>query len=341
MEVVRILGKAEPRLAKVIQVKVNTNPFRSARIKHAIIRGGRMDSRLCITLLRTASFAVLLGTAGAEDNRILGQWSSGTFEGMNSVVRRECTAVGVTERKIRLNFEPGTKKVEGEWVRWTRSMWMNTDNRSCRWSTEATQFEPLYQATVVYLLNGEFDKTGTVLKIHGEFAKCDGNACSRWKASSEMSKPFDTELTMMGSKLVDLNGKSDPRDGTAFVRVSDQADEVEEANSTLERYLKMIDAGEIDRFYDNAISSGFRSNTTRQQFKAVTSEFQTRVGRTTSRRNLNTLYLLYVPSVSKASGEYLFVFNGVETSKKLTGAEFALLIKENGEWKVYWINYAS
>jgi hypothetical protein len=125
------------------------------------------------------------------------------------------------------------------------------------------------------------------------------------------------------------------------VRITDQADEVEEADNALEGYLKMIDAGDLDRFYDNAISSGFRSNTTRQQFKAVTSDFQTRVGRTTSRRNLNTLYLVYAPSVSKAPGEYLFVFNAVETAKKLSGAEFALLIKENTAWKVYWITYGS
>jgi hypothetical protein len=295
-----------------------------------------------VTLLAVAaSCGIFLGTANAQDTRILGQWSSGTFDGLYTIIRPECTSVAVTERRIRLTLVPGSNKVEGEWVRWSRSMWMNTDNRSCRWVPEATQFEPLYSASWFYLLSGVFDKTGNVLKIHGDFAKCDGNACSRWQAATEMTKPFDTELKLVGGKLVDMNGHADPSDGVQFVRVSDHAEEVEEANSALEGYLKMIDAGDLDRFYDAAVSSSFRNNTTRQQFKAVVSAFQSRVGKPSSRHNLNTLYIIYAPSISKMPGQYVFLYNGVETTKKASGQEFILLAKESADWKVYWINTGS
>jgi hypothetical protein len=295
-----------------------------------------------VTLLAVAaSCGISLGTANAQDTRILGQWSSGTFDGLTSVIRRECTAVAVTERRIRLTLVPGSSKVEGEWVRWSRNMWINTDNGSCRWVPEATQFEPLWSGSWVYLLTGVFDKAGSTLRIHGEFVKCDGNACSRWQAATEMTKPFDTELRLVGGKLFDMNGHTDPSEGVEFVRVSDHAEEVEEANSVLEGYLKMMDAGDVDHFYDAASAESFRKDTTRQQFRAAVSEFQSRVGKPRSRHNLNTLYIVYAPIFSKAPGQYVFLYNGVETTKNLRGGEFILLTKESSEWKLAWISTGS
>jgi hypothetical protein len=53
------------------------------------------------------------------------------------------------------------------------------------------------------------------------------------------------------------------------------------------------------------------------------------------------LYIIYAPSISKMPGQYVFLYNGVETTKKASGQEFILLAKESADWKVYWINTGS
>jgi hypothetical protein len=154
-------------------------------------------------------------------------------------------------------------------------------------------------------------------------------------------KVFRTQLKLIGGNLVDTNETDDPSDDVTFMRLSDEAEMVDEARSAVETLVKPLDRGEVDQFYTTAASSSFRANTTLDQFHSAMTEMQTKGGLVNSRRYLQTTNILYAPMITKTKGEYVLFSNTVGTTKKTGGVEFILLIREQSEWKVYWINYGS
>jgi len=271
---------------------------------------------------------------------MLGMWSAGSVDGIAPVQRQECAALTFSERRIRLSAVPGTNKFEGEWIRTIANIWMNTDNRNCRWFPEASLFESMFQATWAYLLDAVYDPARGVMKVDGRFSKCDGNGCDRL-VTANAKNPFHTELRMNNSRLVDTNMTDDPSDDLEFIRVSDEADRADDAKTALSSWLKALDGGDFGRFYDQATSSNLRTNTSRKDFVDRLSTQRDRVGATTSRQTLKTLYAEHAPFISKSAGEYVLFCNGVESSKSARGMEFLLLVNDGGTWKVTWLNYGS
>lgn len=267
-------------------------------------------------------------------------WSAGSVDAIGSVQQQECSALTISERRIRLSTIPGTNKVEGEWIRTTASIWMTTDNRNCWLFPEDSLFQPMFQTTWGYVLDAVYDAARGVMKVDGRFAFCNGNGCDRIvKATAK--KPFHTELKMITDRLVDTNMTDDPSDDLEFVRVSDDADRADDAKTALAMWLKILDAGDFGRFYDQATSASFRSIASRKDFIARLSAQRDRVGTTTSRQTLRTLYAQDAPFISKSPGEYVLFWSGVESTKSARGLEFMLLANDGGTWKLTWFNYGS
>lgn len=267
-----------------------------------------------------------------------GVWSSGTLEQVGAVQRPECTYLAVTDRKVTLKPVAGTSNFEGEWVRWTRYVWMTSDGLKCRWYTSEDQFEPVLGSIWTYRLEGNIsDAQGDALAVHGTYVNCLGNGCSQMSVAA---KTFQTELKLIRGTLVDTNATADPSDDVEFLRLSDEAELVDEARTALETSIKLLDSGDIDHFYTTATSSAFRASTSIDQFHSRMSELQ-KLGLVTSRRYLLTTNVLYAPMITKDRGEYVLLSNTVQTDKNTGGVEFIFLIREQSEWKVYWINYGS
>ena len=87
-----------------------------------------MDS-VCRVLLFV--FCIGLVPASSQSSPVppamLGLWSAGSVDAIGSVQRQECSALTISERRIRLSTIPGTNKFEGEWIRTTANIWMTTD----------------------------------------------------------------------------------------------------------------------------------------------------------------------------------------------------------------------
>lgn len=270
-----------------------------------------------------------------------GQWSSGTLEGIGPVSKDkpECLMTSITERRLRLTREPGSDKIEGEWVRWTRNMWVTTDNLRCRWFTEDPRFEPMFQAMWVFVLDGTYDAATQSLRLDGTYKQCDGIACSRW-VTPATTKSFKTTLRIRDGVLVDTNTTPDSADDVQFLRISDEAEFASDARMALDAALRHIDADEFEAFYERATSTEFRRNASREQTMQALTAMRRAFGPLKSRKFLNTAYLLYTPAISKERRDSILFTNGV-FSDRTHGGEYMLLVKEAGAWKVSWWQYGS
>jgi hypothetical protein len=270
---------------------------------------------------------------------LLGLWSASSVDAIRSVQQQECSALTISERRIRLSTIPGTHKFQGELIRTATDIWMTTDNRNCRLFPEDSSSEPMFQATWAYVLDAVYDATRGVMNVDGRFAYCNGN-CGRFVTASAR-KPFHTELKMNHDHLVDTNMTDDPGDDVEFVRISNETGRTGDAKTALATWLKILDAGDFGRFYDQATSASFRSTASRKDFIDRLSTQRERMGSTTSRQTLQTLYVQHAPFISKSPGEYVLFWSGVESTKSARELEFMLLVKDGGTWKVTWLNYGS
>lgn len=216
---------------------------------------------------------------------------------------------------------------------------MTTDNRNCRLSPEDSLLQPMSQATWGYVLDAVYDAARRVMKVDGRFANCSGN-CDRF-VTAAARKPFHTELKINNDHLVDMNRAGDPNDDLEFVRISDETDRSDHAKAALAAWVKILDAGDFGRFYDQATSASFRSVASRKDFVDKLSNQRDRVGATTSRQTLQTLYAQHAPFISMSPGEYVLFWSDVESTKSARELEFMLLVNDGGDWKVAWLNYGS
>jgi hypothetical protein len=289
----------------------------------------------------SAVFVLLAAPATAVSDvpsPMLGTWTSATLDGMGNNGRPQCSVITVTDRKLTLKSEPGSTRVEGEWVRWTRNVWMTSDNLACRWYPEETTFEPVFGSIWTYSLRGSYDAQRQVLKVHGDYSNCLGNGCEKMRLGATS---FDTEFTLQGDTLTDTNATPDPSDDLEFMRLAADSETVEDAREATEGWLKKLDGGDIDGFYDQATSTGFRQGVQRSQFHTVTAALIDRVGLVSSREFLLSTHVLYAPGLAKGRGNYVLFSNKVLSSKKMGGVEFLLVVKDGGDWKVQWLNYGS
>jgi hypothetical protein len=272
-----------------------------------------------------------------NSNGFLGRWSSGTLDA-SGAYSPGCTAYASTTRTVTLSSMPGSNTVAGEWVRSTSTFWIDSNSQKCRWNQDEKLYEPNFFSVWTYRINGVYDSRHEALSVHGEYSNCLGNACEVRKIGS---KSFDTELKFDSGRLINTNKTADPTDDVEFLRISDEADEVDEARSALDPCLKSLDAGNSDAFYDCAASSSFRESTPKPVFKARVSDWASTFGLVTARRSLIATHFVYAPMISKAKGDYVLLNNLTGTDKNVGGGEFIFMIKEGGTWKVLWITYGS
>lgn len=270
---------------------------------------------------------------------MLGLWFAGSVDANGSIQQQECSALTISENRIRLSAVPGTGRFEGEWIRISANIRMTTDNRNCRSLPEDAPLQPMSQATWGYVLNAAYDAARRVMKVDGRFATCNGN-CDLF-VTATARKSLHTELRMTNDRLVDTKMTEDPSDDLEFVRVSDQADRADHAKIAFAAWLKILDAGDFGRFYDQATSAFFRSTASRNAFIERLSIQRDRVGTTISRQTLKSLYAQHAPFISKSPGEYMLFWSGVESTKSAQALEFMLLVNDGGTWKVTWLNYSS
>lgn len=268
---------------------------------------------------------------------ILGLWSASSVDAIGSAEQQECSALAISERRMHLSTIPDTNKFQGQLVRTATKILITTDNRNC--SSSAEDSSAMSQATWAYVLDATYDAARGVMKVDGRFAYCNGN-CGRFLTASAKG-PFHTELKTNNDHLVDTNMTDDPGDDVAFVRANDETQRADHAKTKLAAWLKILDAGDFGRFYDQATSAFFRSNVSRKDFIDRLSTQRRRVGTTTARQMLQALYVQHAPFISKSPGEYVFFRNGVESTKSSRGLEFMLLAFDGGAWKVTWLNYGS
>jgi hypothetical protein len=268
-----------------------------------------------------------------------GLWSSGFVDSIGSVQGQECSALTISERQIRLSAIPGTNKLEGVWIRTTTNIWMTPGNHNCRWFSEDSTYQPIFQTTWFYVVGAVYDSALGVMKMDGKFANCDGNGCEHF-VSATAKMPFHIELKLSGSRLVGSSMTDDPSEDLELIRVDDEVDHTDEAKTALTKYMKLLDSGEFARFYDQATTALFRSFASRQDFIDKLSAQRDRVGTTISRQT-KILYVERVPFMSKSSGEYVLFWSGVDSTKSARGLEFILLVNDGGTWKVRWLSYGS
>jgi hypothetical protein len=262
----------------------------------------------------------------------LGVWSSATLDEIASVGRPECQSIKLTQRTVTLKTAPD-KVISGTWVRWTRRVWLNVDYE-CRWFPEESQFEPIQGAEWTYNIKGRSnDDRSQSFNIVGEYSTCLGNACNRWAHENG----FETELKLVGNTLVDTNKTEDLHDDVEFMRFSDEEDLLEDARTTAEQLFKPLDLGQLDRFYDQATTSSFRSNISRDEFSKRVSEPQARLGLAVSRKYLLTTHVLYAPMVKTGRDDYVIFSNKVTRAGGTTFLESVCLARENGQWRVLWL----
>src|SRR5271157_166326 len=126
----------------------------------------------CLPLVSVAQ------AAGAV--KALGVWSSATLDEIAPVGQPQCLSMQLTQRTVTLKMMPGKDTIGGEWVRWTRRVWLNSDN-GCRWFPGEAQFEPILGAVWTYTISGDIkDKQSQSLRVVGAYSACVGNACNRW-----------------------------------------------------------------------------------------------------------------------------------------------------------------
>jgi hypothetical protein len=270
---------------------------------------------------------------------MLGLWSTGLVDAIGTVQGQECSALTISERQIRLSAIPGTNKLEGVWIRTATNIWMTTDNRNCRWFPDDSSFRPMFQTTWFYVIDGIYDSAREVMKVDGRFANCDGNGCDRF-VTATAKRPFHTELKINDGRLVGANMVDDPSDDLELVRASDAADRADEATTALAPWLKILDAGDFGRFYDQATSAPFRSIASRKDFIDKLSTQRDRVGTAMSRQT-KALYVQHAPFISKSPGDYVLFWSDVESTKSSSELELMLLVNDGGAWKVTWLNYGS
>lgn len=310
-----------------------------SQYKSVLFWSSIMDS-VCRVLLFV--FCIGLVPAFSQSSPVpppmVGLWSAGLVDAISSVRGQECSALTFSEYQIRLSASSSTDKFEGVWIRTTTKIWMTTpEGRNCRWFPDDSSFQPIFQTTWFYILNAAYDAAGGVMKVDGGFANCDGNGCNRFATAK---KPFHTDLRMKSDRLVGANMTDDPSDDLEFVRVSDETDRAYDARTASDAWLKILDAGDFGRFYDQATSEAFRLSASRKDFIDRLSAQRDRVGTTMSRQT-KALYAEYAPFISKAPGEYVLFWSGVESTKSARGLEFMLLVNDGGTWKVTWLNYGS
>jgi hypothetical protein len=299
-----------------------------------------MDS-VCRVLLFVFCMGII--PAFSQSSRVpsmSGLWSGGSVNVIDAAQGQECPALVISEDRIRLNAIPGTNKFEGVWIRTPTNTWITTENRNCRWFPEDSSFQPIILSTRAYLLDAVYDPTRGVMNVDGRFANCDGNGCGRF-AKVAAKTPFHTELRMNNDQLIDTNLTDDSSGDWELVRVNDLAGRVDRAETALATWLKLLDAGEFGRFYDQATTVSFRSIASRKDFINKLTTQRDRVGTTMSRQALKTMYAEHAPFLSKASGEYVLFWNGVESTKSARESEFLLLVDDGGTWKVAWLNYGA
>jgi hypothetical protein len=291
----------------------------------------------CVSLFLPTVLAAQ--TARDANVSLSGIWSSGTLEKVGAALRPECSYISVTERKVTINPTADPNIFQGEWVRWTRLTWMNSDNRRCRWYPDEQQFEPVLGAIWTYRLKGHRSRSEeNSIKVDGNYDNCLGNGCAQMKPSGDT---FHTELKLIGANLVDTNETEEQDDDVAFVRLSDEVEMLDDARTAVEGYLKLLDRGNIDNFYQSATSAQFRHDTSSESFHSAISGLQSKDGLIDSRHYLITSHILYAPMISKEKGDYVLYSNMIHSDKGLSGVEFIFLVREGTEWKVYWINYGS
>jgi hypothetical protein len=274
-------------------------------------------------------------------SKVSGVWSSATLDQVGAVQRPECTFLTVTERKVTLKQVAGSDRFEGEWVRWTRNVWMRSDNLSCRWYPGEEQFEPVLGAIWTYAVKDITpDDQRDSLRVQGSYVGCLSNGCNKMQVQDK-DKMFHTQLKLLGGSLIDTNETDDPMDDVAFIRLSDEADLVDDARTAVETFLKTLDQGQIDRFYTTSTSSAFRTNISPGQFHSAMTDLQTNSGLVNTRRYQLTTNILYAPMINKARGEYVLFSNIIASTQNKSGVEFVLLIREQSEWRVCWLNYGS
>jgi len=279
----------------------------------------------CLPLMSVAQ------SAGA--NKALGVWSSATLDEIAPVGQPQCLSMKVTQRTVILKMVPGKNTIDGEWVRWTRRVWLNSDN-GCRWFSQEAQYEPLLQAVWTYAISGESqDKQTQNLRIFGAYSNCLGNACDQWTHD----KSFETELGLVGEKLVDTNKTADPTDDVEFMRLSDEQDFLDDARTAADNLLRPLDLGQFDRFYDQATTTSFRSNTSREAFHKRAAELQARFGLASSRKYAITTHAMYAPMIKTGRDDYVIFSNRLTRSGGASALEFVFLARESGEWRILWL----
>jgi Protein of unknown function (DUF4019) len=292
---------------------------------------------ICIAVAR---MCLAMGpTDDLSTSKILGVWSSATLESIGPVLRPECLQIVVTQRNVTLKLNPQTKQLEGEWVRWSRAVWMASDHQTCRWPEMKARFEPIIGASWTYQISGQsYSTVRQALTISGQYTRCDGNACD---VLPRHDQSFTTEVMLLGNKLVDTNGTPDPSDDIEFVRLSDEIDLLEDGRVAVEGWLKLLDAGKLETFYDNATTISFRHNQDRDSFTKAMSAQEAGDGQVVSRHYLLTTHVLYFPALSAGRVDCILFSNVVQTSLKKTGAEFMILANDGGEWKILQFRYGS
>lgn len=287
---------------------------------------------IAVLLLASGGLAVVPVEGSDVDKTVIGVWKSASFDDYGWVERPECPAISVTERTLTLKAVPGKNSVQGDLVRWTRRVWATTEN-ACRWYAGEPHFEPIFGAVWRYAVTGKSDEhEHHVPTLQGKYLDCDGSACSQWTQAKE----FTTELKLVSDTLIDRQ-PADPTGDIEFMRLSDDDGVVDEARSAAVTWLKVLDQGQLDQFYDHGTTAAFRGKVTRDSFRKSWSDFQSRTGRTTSREYLISTHLFYAPMIAKGRSDYVLFSNKATMARGVSRLEFVLLAREGGEWKVCWL----
>lgn len=274
-----------------------------------------------------------LPASGADATPYLGQWASITLEGAGPVGGNAgCQIVAWTDREVKLDPISGNpSRVRGEWVRSYQALWVAANSDQCRFPGE-TKFEPTHIAVIGWTVTGGIDPSSGRLRISASYRECNGGVCGMMQASQ---RDFQTELAIVNGELVDADPSQKPEDHRAFIPKSAEAARTAEALKSLKPLLGFVDAGNVDRLYDESASVA-KSAVSRDQMRVSFADLRSRTGPALSRAVMQTMYAIYGPNNDMHRKELAIIVNNIYFKQNQSGLEYSVLEKEGGEWKMAW-----
>ena len=288
---------------------------------------------LCVCLF---SLALVAKCQARVD--LSGHWKSGAIANPGQGKQPPCTWAGFMNRTLTLRSSGElSAPIEGEWKKETMFVWLTNDGGKCRWRSEST-FALTLTSTVTYAVKASYvGGSEPELDVYGTFKGCEGNGCETLDMA-ETKRPFHTKMVYRGGRLLDTDPEA--KGFVGFIREQEADATVAEAIKAADKSMVMLDQGDFDTFLGGVWSHETLNADLKARATQTLSAARANRGPVDSRSFVRAVYGEYSAENAKALGDFVLLLRDVKTTKGLMGQEFTLMGKQEGTWRLVWIEYS-